>query len=377
MNTLSVILIILFMSLEPKSPLKNSRKLTRFTFKNLVLKLAGVLGVSVVCVALYCWNLLNSPMVLPQAPALVFIVPGMSLSRVSQHLASEGVIDSALVFSTYVRAIDKGGSIKAGEYQFRTDQNELDILGQLVSGDVVQHQFTFVEGWTFEQTLLELRRNQIIRHTLGETREDRKAWFSGVMDSLGYSGQYPEGLFYPETYYFTRGTTDVDLLRRAYLETQRVLQDEWELRASGLPYESPYEALIMASIVEKETGLASERKQIAGVFVRRLKKRMRLQTDPTVIYGLGNEYKGNLTRQHLRSFTPYNTYRINGLPPTPIANSSRAAIHAALHPAKGESLYFVAKGDGSHYFSDTLDEHQKAVRKYQWKRSSNYHSSPQ
>ena len=349
----------------------------KFTLKKIIL---GLLGVGMFFFALtyaYSWRLLNSPMQLSQDPPLIFIAPGMGLSRIAQKLATEGAVDSAFIFSGYVRFLDKGGSIKAGEYQFKAIQNELEIIDQLVLGRVVQHEFRFVEGWTFKQTLSELNKNKFIEHTLETALEDREKWFDSVMDAIGYAGQYPEGLFYPETYYFTRGMTDVHLLQRAYLQMQKVLGDEWEMRASGLPYESPYEALVMASIVEKETGLASEREKIAGVFVRRLEKRMRLQTDPTVIYGLGDRYDGNLTRQHLRTYSPYNTYKINGMPPTPIANSSRAAIHAALHPGQGNSLYFVAKGDGGHYFSATFDEHKRAVKKYQWNRASNYHSSPQ
>ncbi|KJS28084.1 MAG: aminodeoxychorismate lyase, partial [Pseudomonas sp. BRH_c35] len=197
-----------------------------------------------------------------------------------------------------------------------------------------------------------------------------------IMSRIGASGQHPEGRFFPDTYRFTRGTSDADLLRRAYARLEQVLEEEWQQRAEGLPYKDAYQALIMASIIEKETGVPGERGEIAGVFVRRLARGMLLQTDPTVIYGMGEKYKGRITRTDLRTPTPYNTYTNAGLPPTPIAMVGREAIHAALHPADGTSLYFVARGDGSHVFSDTLNQHNRAVREYQLKRRADYRSSP-
>ncbi|WP_269473252.1 endolytic transglycosylase MltG [Kineobactrum salinum] len=186
-----------------------------------------------------------------------------------------------------------------------------------------------------------------------------------------------EGLFLPETYRFERGTSDLDILARAHRAMLAALTEEWELRAPDLPYETPYEALIMASIIERETGVPDERQQIAGVFVRRLQRGMRLQTDPTTIYGLGTAFDGNLVRSHLRDGDNiYNTYRHHGLPPTPIALPGRAALHAALQPAEGDSLYFVARGDGSHEFNSTLEGHERAVRKYQLERRENYRSRP-
>ena len=196
------------------------------------------------------------------------------------------------------------------------------------------------------------------------------------MQRLGLDGQHPEGRFFPDTYRYVRGMSDSDLLRQAHEKLTRVLDEEWQQRAEGLPYREPYQALIMASLVEKETGAAHERGEIAGVFIRRLRLGMLLQTDPTVIYGLGERYTGNLTRAHLREPTPYNTYTNPGLPPTPIAMVGREAIRAALNPRAGDSLYFVARGDGTHVFSRSLDEHNRAVREYQLKRRADYRSSP-
>jgi UPF0755 protein len=196
------------------------------------------------------------------------------------------------------------------------------------------------------------------------------------MDKLGHSGVFPEGRFFPDTYRFVRGMSDADLLKKAYDRLDEVLAKEWNQRSADVPYKDPYQALIMASLVEKETGVPQERRQIAGVFVRRMEMGMLLQTDPTVIYGLGDRYNGKLTRAHLKEPTPYNTYMIAGLPPTPIAMVGREAIHAALNPANGNSLYFVARGDGSHVFSDDLDAHNNAVREFQINRRADYRSSP-
>jgi UPF0755 protein len=219
-----------------------------------------------------------------------------------------------------------------------------------------------VEGWTFRQLLSALRRHEAVRDTLDGLSDE------AIMARLGYPGKHPEGRFLPETYQFPRGTSDLEFLRRAYDGMQRALAAAWQGRAEDLPLDSPHEALVLASIVEKETGLASERARIAGVFVRRLRRGMRLQTDPTVIYGLGEAFDGNLRRRDLAADTPYNTYTRAGLPPTPICLPGKAAIEAVMHPAHGTSLYFVARGDGSHQFSDTLEAHNRAVQKYQLNR---------
>ncbi len=219
-----------------------------------------------------------------------------------------------------------------------------------------------------------------MRTALANSEQLRKVttdWTSEqVMEAVGAAGQHPEGWFFPDTYMFSGSETDLDILKRAYSRMVRVLDEEWENREQGLPYNSPYEALIMASIVERETGVAHERQEVAGVFVRRLHKGMRLQTDPTVIYGMGDDYDGRIRTRDLRAYTPYNTYRIDGLPPTPIALPGRDSVHAALHPADGDALFFVARGDGSHKFSRTLAEHQKAVREFQLNRREDYRSFP-
>jgi len=234
----------------------------------------------------------------------------------------------------------------------------------------VQYNLTLVEGWTFRQVRSAVAKHEKIKHTLDGLSD------SEVMDKLGHTGVFPEGRFFPDTYRFVRGMSDVELLQQAYMRLDEVLAKEWAVRTTDLPYRDPYQALIMASLVEKETGIPQERGQIAGVFVRRLRLGMMLQTDPTVIYGMGERYNGRITRADLREPTPYNTYTMTGLPPTPIAMVGREAINAALNPSDGTTLYFVARGDGSHVFSDDLDAHNSAVREFQLKRRTDYRSSP-
>ena len=249
--------------------------------------------------------------------------------------------------------------LQVGEYAMGHGITPVQLLRKLESGQVIQHRFTIVEGWSYRQLRDALLADDSIVQTLQEVDD------AELMRRLGAPDVPPEGRFLPETYHFTKGVTDFDLLRRAYLALHAHLEQAWASRAPGLPLETPDQALVLASIIEKETGVAGERAQIAGVFVRRLQMGMRLQTDPTVIYGLGNAFDGNLTRVHLQSDTPFNTYMRSGLPPSPIALAGKAAIDAALHPADGDALYFVSRGDGSHVFSSTLREHNRAVRRYQ------------
>jgi len=249
--------------------------------------------------------------------------------------------------------------LQVGEYALTADLTPRELLRRIARGEVVQYRFTIVEGWSFRELRAALAANALVTQSLGELSDE------DLMRELGKPGVHPEGRFLPETYQFTRGARDIDLLRRANEAMDAALQQAWEGRSADLPLQSADEALILASIIEKETGVAGERREIAGVFTRRLQLGMKLQTDPTVIYGIGAEFDGNLTRAHLTTDTPWNTYVHAGLPPTPIALPGRAALQAAVDPMPGDTLYFVARGDGSHQFSRTLDEHNRAVRQYQ------------
>lgn len=288
--------------------------------------------------------------------------PGTRIKGLAKDLKKYAVIGNPRYFEWYARATRKASRIKAGEYLVIPGATPKELLTQFVRGAVIQYGLTFVEGWTFKQMLDSIQANEYLQHTLAGLDHAQ------VLQQLGIPVKHPEGLFYPDTYLFPKGDTDVNLLRRAYAKMRLVLNSEWKARDQGLPYKSAYEALIMASIVEKETADASERDVIAGVFVRRLQKNMRLQTDPTVIYGLGDKFDGNIRRKDLQNPHPYNTYVHRGLPPTPIAMPGGEAIRAALHPKLGKELYFVARGNGSHYFSRTLKEHNAAVRRYQLKK---------
>lgn len=304
------------------------------------------------------------------AERLLEVPPGATPSGLLNRLEAEGVIDNAFWLRLYWRFNLRGPALYSGEYRLLPEQNARDMLGLWQRGEVVQYSLTLVEGWNFRQVRTALARQERLEQRLADLSD------SELMARLGLAGQNPEGRFFPDTYRYVRGMSDEDLLRQANARLEAVLAEEWEKRAEGLPYREPYDALIMASIIEKETGVPEERGEIAGVFVRRLRIGMRLQTDPTVIYGMGERYNGRITRADLRQHTPYNTYTIDGMPPTPIALAGREAINAALNPVDGKSLYFVARGDGSHVFSNTLDEHNRAVREYQLKRRADYRSSP-
>lgn len=297
--------------------------------------------------------------------------PGQTLKSVARQLAEDGVIERGFYLVWLARFSGDANHIQAGEYRIYPGMTPLHILQKINRGETIQYSITVVEGWTFRQLLTELQASDQIRSTLqGQSNEK-------IMAALGMPGIHPEGRFLPDTYYFPKHTTDLEFLKRANHALETYLIQAWAERDSDLPYKNPEQALTMASIVEKETGIPEERPQIAGVFVRRLQKRMRLQTDPTVIYGLGDTYKGNIKRQHLQQDTPYNTYTRYGLTPTPIALPGRDAITAALHPDKGDALYFVARGDGSHVFNSSLQAHNAAVVKYQVRnRLKSYTSHP-
>ena len=312
---------------------------------------------------------LDEPIAL--ASPVEFEVPrGASYGRVALEMEERGWVDDALWLRVKARFSPELADIQAGYYQFQPGMSALDMLRMMAAGHTHTWPVTFPEGWTFHQMRQELARHEHLSVRLSELSDE------DVMAKLGREGMHPEGWFFPDTYSYTKGESDLEILRRAYQRMNRVLAEEWAARSQDLPYDTPYEALIMASIIERETGVVSERREIAGVFVRRLEKGMRLQTDPTVIYGMGDRYEGRITRSDLREETPYNTYRIDGLPPTPIAMPGRGAIHAAVNPADGDALFFVARGDGTHHFSRTLDEHNQAVRRYQLQRREDYRSFP-
>jgi len=313
----------------------------------------------------------QQPLPLPVAGFELTVAPGESLRRVATRLHAEGVLPYPDLLVLYARWRGVDQQIKHGEYRLDRPLTAAQLLLLLQSGKVIQYQVTLPEGITVTQALAILARQPALASVLESDSDPRL---------LALVAPYPhtEGLFFPDTYLYARGTSDLELLQRAHTRMLEVLDREWAERAADLPYESAYEALIMASIIERETGLPQEREQIAGVFVRRLLRGMRLQTDPTVIYGVGSEFDGNLRRGHLDDDSnPYNTYRRAGLPPTPIALPGQAAIHAALHPGNGDALFFVARGDGGHEFSATLAEHEAAVRKYQLRRRKDYRSTPE
>lgn len=330
-----------------------------------------LLVVALIVVAALAWlyHQLNAPLRTGSGVETLVVEPGETLIGVAGRLQAEGLIRHRLPLRLYVRLSGRS-RIHAGEYRLMRKESALDLLARLERGDVIRYSITFPEGWTLAEWRAILAQQAKLRQVAAD-------WSGAELaEALGIEQANPEGWFSPNTYFFVAGEPDLDILDRAHRRQVETLSGLWADRVSGLPYREPYEALIMASLVEKETGVAAERARIAGVFVRRLAQGMRLQTDPSVIYGLGDRYRGNLTRAHLRETNAYNTYHIDGLPPTPIANPGDEALRAALAPAEGEALYFVARGDGSHEFSTTLREHQRAVRRYQLQRRADYRSSP-
>lgn len=312
----------------------------------------------------------EAPLQVPGDELALEVAAGDSLAVVAERLHQQGALPYPKLLIWYGRWSGQDQRIKRGEYRVPAGTNPEALLALLESGQVVQYQVTLPEGITLRQALAILWSEEALSKTLAGP-EDEKILALVAPSTNG------EGWFFPDSYRYARGDSDWQVLQQAHDAMVRGLQQQWQKRAEELPYETPYEALIMASIIERETGLAEERGQIAGVFVRRLQRGMRLQTDPTIIYGLGESYNGNLTRKHLKDgANPYNTYRHGGLPPTPIALPGIAAIHAALHPEPGETLYFVARGDGGHVFSANLADHEQAVRKYQLRRRRDYRSSP-
>lgn len=294
---------------------------------------------------------------------IIELQPGESLGAALLRYEAAGQLGDAqrLALLAWTRLTGGAASIRAGEYALPEAVSPLGLLDTLRSGKLVLREVRFIEGWRFDQAMDALAASPYVAHTV--PAHDMAA----ALRAMGAGESHAEGRLFPDTYRFAKGTSDAALLKQAYQAMKRHLAEAWATRATDVPYASPDEALIMASLVEKETAVDSERAQIAGVFLRRLRIGMRLQTDPTVIYGLGERYDGRIHSRDLQDDTPYNTYTRSGLPPTPICLPGEASLRAALHPAAGEALYFVARGDGTHQFSDTLDAHNAAVRRYQLK----------
>lgn len=312
-----------------------------------------------ITLALWMGYALQRPLEINTTGQMLVLKHGGTLRSVAHQMTAESILHEPWSFMLLVRLTGKSGHIRAGNYQLTGTMAVLDLYEMLTSGDAVHDSITLIEGWNFNQIRAELNRNETIQHlTMPMTDAE-------ILAQLGSTERVAEGLFFPDSYFFTDATSDMDILRRAYQSMQRKLETAWAERVPGLPYASPYEALIMASIIEKETGRSSERPMIARVFLNRIKLGMRLQTDPTVIYGMGTHFDGDLRRRDLLTDTPYNTYTRDGLPPTPIAMPGLASIEAALRPAAGQALYFVGKGDGSHIFSTTLSAHNRSVMRYQ------------
>lgn len=319
--------------------------------------LAGALLILLAWLASEYSKVLQEPVV--HHTLVVEIEKGDSFHKITQKLVEKGVEINPLWFRFIALQKKTLNKLKAGEYELIPGLTTTQLLTQFAEGRAKKYEITFLEGWTLKELVQQIENNPYLTKTVPRLSS------AEIAAQLKLTETNPEGLFFPDTYFFEKKATDISILKRAYDKMQHVLQQEWQSKSPELPYKSSYEALIMASIVEKETGAINERNRIAGVFVRRLKKSMLLQTDPTVIYGMGEKYKGNIRTGDLTAPTPYNTYVITGLPPTPIAMPGQSAIHAALHPDNENSLYFVSKGDGSHQFSATLAEHNSAVNSYQ------------
>lgn len=322
---------------------------------------AGVLFCVLAAVAAATWlaYFAFTPIDIPAGARTFNVDPGRSLRAVSEQFAQAGLISDRWSFFVFARAMGDAGHVKAGSYEVGPQIAPYRLLEKIVRGEFAQAELRFIEGWTFAQLRSALDAHPALRH-------DSSALSNAeILQRLGIDKASPEGLFFPDTYIFAVASSDLTLLKQAYARMQSKLQTLWEQRAAGLPLGTPYDALILASIVEKETGRNDEREMVAAVFINRLKRGMRLQTDPTVIYGLGSEFDGNLRRRDLQADNVYNTYTRYGLPPTPIAMPGEAAIRASLNPAQSQALYFVARGDGSHQFSPNLVEHNRAVNKYQ------------
>lgn len=326
-------------------------------------RLLTLIVLCAVCLAALTYFFATRPVALKVSPLDFEITSGVGLRGASRQMVEAGIDMPAWQFSWLGRVLGKAAQIKAGSYEVEAGVTPWQLLQKLTRGDITQGELALIEGKTFADFRQSVDQHPDIRHDSAGLRN------AELLARLGIDAPHPEGLFFPDTYLFPKNASDLDIYRRAHLALSRRLETEWNSRAKDLPYRSPYEALIMASIIEKETGLATDREQIAGVFVNRLRSGMLLQTDPAVIYGL-RQFDGNLRKKDLQTDSPYNTYQRPGLPPTPIALPGQAALHAALHPAASDMYYFVARGDGSSVFSRTLEEHNRAVARYQKRKGS-------
>ncbi|MDR2195159.1 MAG: endolytic transglycosylase MltG [Gallionellaceae bacterium] len=303
--------------------------------------------------------LASKPLDMPSLPLEFSVKQGESLKLTVRQLEAEGKLQDGWKLIWLARVMGKSTRIQAGNYELDSSPSPLELLEMLTSGRTSQRAVVLIDGWTFKQLRQALNENPDVAHDSLALSE------SEILQRIGASERRAEGLFFPDTYYIPKGVSDLTILKRAYDAMRQRLNENWQTRTSNLPLKSPYEALILASIVEKETGSAQDRAMIAAVFINRLRLGMLLQTDPTVIYGLGDRFDGNLRKRDLLTDTPYNTYTRAGLPPTPIAMPGLAALQATLNPAQSKALYFVARGDGSSEFSNTLEQHNRAVRRYQ------------
>ncbi|EEG09378.1 endolytic transglycosylase MltG [Pseudogulbenkiania ferrooxidans] len=304
------------------------------------------------------------PVPLPKAPYSIAVGANRTLGQVARALDQDGMIRNRWVMVALMRISGTDRKVKAGLYEFSRPVAMWEVLRRFAQGNPDQASVTAIEGWTFRQFRQALASEPDLQHVTASWSDEQ------ILREIGASEAHPEGLFFPSTYFYVPGSSDLEVYRRAYRTMQQQLESIWLARRPDLPYASPYELLIMASLVEKETSRESDRAQVAAVFLNRLRIGMRLQTDPAVIYGMGASYQGNIGKAGLRRDTPYNTYTRSGLTPTPIALPGRAALDAAAHPADTRALYFVARGDGTTHFSETLDEHNGAVRQFILKKGS-------
>jgi len=327
--------------------------------RSLVVKLMwGLIAVALLCTAAAAYWA-RQPILSENKPMEYVVKPGSSVRATAQQIADSGIPLDPTLFTLLVRVTGQGGKLKAGQYELKPGVSPLRLIEQLVRGEFAQESLTIIEGWNFKQMRQALAAHPALKHDTAQLSDQE------LLAKIGAEYKFPEGLFFPDTYLFAKGSSELQIFRLAYAAMMKRLNEQWAKRDVSLPYKNPYEALIMASIVEKETGQKSERGMIAGVFVNRLRIGMLLQTDPTVIYGMGDAYQGNIRKRDLQTDTPYNTYTRGGLPPTPIALAGSQSLVAALNPAKTDALYFVSRNDGTSQFSANLNDHNNAVNKYQ------------